>query len=168
VLQFLVPDDRVPAVTAIDPRALARRGIRALLVDLDNTLTGWNAGDAGQALAAWLQRVRSAGIRVCVVSNNVARRVEPFCLQLDLPSVSAARKPGGRGFRRALRLIGTQPAETAVVGDQVFTDVLGGKRLGLHTILVEPVNSREFFGTRAVRVVERLWLGYLRRRGRVA
>jgi HAD superfamily phosphatase (TIGR01668 family) len=165
----LVPDAVAPHVTAIRPEALRARGIRGLIVDLDNTLTLWNDARCTPEVAGWLRGLEAADIRVCIVSNNGPERVARFCRGLVSPPpwIAYAGKPRRRAYRRALQRLGLPPATVAVVGDQVFTDVLGGKRAGLWTILVPPLGRREFPATRLVRVVERLWLARLRRQGRL-
>jgi HAD superfamily phosphatase (TIGR01668 family) len=165
VWRDLRPCAWVRSVHDVDPLSLRGRGIRGLVLDLDNTLVRWNAPSPDAALLAWLDRVRGAGLSPCVVSNGRLPRVDAFCRRTELPGIAQARKPGRAAFRRALDVLRTQPAETAVIGDQVFTDVFGGNRAGLFTILVRPIDEREFAGTRAVRVVERAWLAFLRRRG---
>ncbi len=161
----LVPDAWAPAITALDPEALARQGFRGLIVDLDNTLTGWNKHVAAPAVEAWLRRAETAGLRVCILSNNGATRVRAFAEAVALPSVAHANKPRRGGFRRALALLGTTADETAVIGDQVWTDVLGARRMGLYAVLVQPLAPREFFGTRSLRWLERRWVARLKRRG---
>jgi len=76
----------------------------------------------------------------------------------DVPFIARARKPRRRSFRRAMELMGTKPETTAVIGDQLFTDMLGGNRLGLFTILVTPISKEEFIGTRFMRFLEKLIL----------
>lgn len=142
-------------------------GIRGLILDLDNTLVQWGQPDPGEGLAGWVEGVRGAGLCACILSNNSPTRVSRFCQPLGLPGIPSATKPLGRAFRSAMTVLGTGPGETAVVGDQVFTDVMGGNRAGLYTILVDPMGEREFFGTRLVRRLEALWLGHLRRSGRL-
>ncbi|MFO7171619.1 MAG: YqeG family HAD IIIA-type phosphatase [Bacillota bacterium] len=164
-MRLLRPAEWHPSIHSIDVKALRARGIRAVMVDLDNTLVAWRYPRPTPAVLEWFDRLRAEGIKVCIVSNGGSRRVEAFARQAGVPFIGSARKPRSRGFRRALALLGTRPSETAVVGDQLFTDILGGNLLGLYTILVAPVSRREFIGTRLVRVVERLVLGYMRRRG---
>jgi HAD superfamily phosphatase (TIGR01668 family) len=84
---------------------------------------------------------------------------------VGIPFVSKATKPRVKGFAAAMELLGVRPEETVVVGDQIFTDILGGNRAGAYTILVVPIDPREFLGTRLVRVVERRVLNYLQRQG---
>lgn len=160
----MTPAEFRPSIYAIDLTRLQQRGIRALIVDLDNTLVPWADPNPTAELQSWLKRVRASGLGVCIVSNARTRRVTAFAEKLGVPCIPAAIKPFRRGFRAALACLGTCATETAVVGDQVFTDVLGGNRLGLYTILVQPVSNHEFFGTRLVRLAERIVLGWLGRR----
>lgn len=163
IWRLLIPDGRAPSVVAIDPEALYRQGVRGVILDLDNTLVPWNGSEVSLPLREWLSKLRTLGIGVCILSNNTPARVDAFCAPMGLLSVARAKKPRRKGFRQAMELLGTEPHETAVVGDQVWTDVLGGKRMGLHTVLVPPISRREFVGTRMMRLLERLWLAFLQR-----
>ncbi len=158
-VRLLRPASQVQSVYAIDLRLLEARGIRGMILDLDNTIVPWGTWSATPELAAWIAAARDAGFRLCIVSNNAGPRVRHLAAALGLPAVAAALKPGRAALLRALRLLGTTPATTALVGDQLFTDILGGNRLGLHTILVRPQSGREFPLTRLVRLAERLVLG---------
>ena len=164
---LLTPDATCTHATAISPQGLRRRGIRALLVDLDNTLSPWNQPGCDPQVAAWLRALRVAGIAVCIVSNNGPERVRAFLrgCDADLPWIARAGKPRRGVYQRALRMLSAEPAHTAAVGDQVFTDVLGGKRAGLVAILVTPLAEHEFPATRLVRLVEGWWLRRLRAEG---
>lgn len=164
-MDLLRPAEYRPAVFAIDLDRLRQRGIRGLIVDLDNTLGPWRSERPTPEAVRWLQQVAAAGIRPCVVSNGEVRRVEAFCRDLGIPCVGGAGKPFRKAFQRALDHLGTRPQETAAVGDQIFTDVLGGNRMGLYTILVRPFSTREFAGTRLVRMVERRLLAWMERNG---
>lgn len=155
----LRPDSRSDTVYAISLRELRARGIRGVILDLDNTLVPWGAREAPPELSRWISSGRTEGLRFCIVSNNLGARVERLAAALGVPAVTGALKPRRGALRRALGVMGTTPAETALVGDQVFTDILGGNRLGLYTILVRPQGGREFLLTRPVRWIERLVLG---------
>jgi len=96
------------------------------------------------------------GVRMCIVSNNFSSRTQAIGRALNVPVVAAAVKPIPWGFRRAMALMGTQAQSTALIGDQVFTDILGGNLLGVRTILVEPLSTQEFPTTRLIRRLERL------------
>jgi HAD superfamily phosphatase (TIGR01668 family) len=147
---------RIEEVSLADLRA---RGIRGIALDLDNTITGWNGTEIPDPIAAWLRAARESGMRLCIVSNTsrparVARVAEAIGAQW----VARAAKPSRRAFRQAMRQMGTKPGETAVIGDQVFTDIWGGNRAGLYTILVEPLTERDFPMTKLSRVAERFLL----------
>lgn len=165
MLSRLRPQLFLDSVQAIDLRLLRRQGIRGIIVDLDNTLAGWQAPRPTAEVLRWLRRMRSGGVQAVILSNNRVARVERFAAECGVPFISNAGKPRMRNFRRAMELIGTTVRDTAVVGDQMFTDILGGNRMGLFTILVAPVNRHEFVGTRAVRKVESAVLRHFRRSG---
>lgn len=164
-MEMLRPDEYRRSIFAIDLDRLAARGIRAIITDLDNTLVPWNEPHPPEALAEWL-RVARERFQVCICSNNSGSRVREFASRLDIPFISGATKPRRTGFRRAMALLNVRPSETAVIGDQIFTDILGGKRSGAYTILVQPIEPQEFFLTRHLtRPVERVVLRYLADRG---
>lgn len=164
-MELLRPDEYRRSVFAIDFDRLKARGIRAIVTDLDNTLVPWNEPHPPEALADWL-RAAQEHFAVCICSNNSGSRVREFADKLNIPFISGATKPRRTGFRRAMERLGVGPSETAVVGDQIFTDVLGGKRSGAYTILVQPIEPQEFFLTRHLtRPVERAVLRYLANRG---
>lgn len=153
------PDGFAPHISAIALDDLVSRGFRGIIVDLDNTLVGY--GEEALALEAgpWIAAALARGFRVCLVSNNFTERVERICVELGVPGISSALKPLPRGFLAALRVLGTSRAQTVVVGDQLFTDVLGAKFLGMHAILTEPIVAHDWLGTRFLRFAERLLLG---------
>jgi HAD superfamily phosphatase (TIGR01668 family) len=154
--RWLRPDSRSDTVYAISLKALHARGIRGVILDLDNTLVPWGAREAPPELRGWIAAGRAEGLQFCIVSNNRGARVARLAAALGLPAVTGALKPRRGALRRALGVMGTTPATTALIGDQLFTDILGGNRLGLHTILVRPQSRKEFVLTRAVRWAERL------------
>lgn len=158
----LRPDRVARSVFDIDLHALKRMGITTLCLDLDNTLVGWNR-PPDERIRSWLATVRELGFKVAVVSNNTTARVDTFCAELGLQGVAVARKPRRSGFRRAMALLGADPARAAVIGDQIWTDVWGGNRAGCFTVLVRPLERREFLGTKVARAFERLWLLLLHR-----
>lgn len=161
----LTPDLYVKSIFHIDMDELYRRGIRAIITDLDNTLVAWDDPLPNERLLTWLKGVQSRGFSVFIVSNNSQERVRKFAEAFGVPAISKAIKPRRGAFRTACESLGVTPEQTAVVGDQIFTDVLGGNRLGLYTILVVPVSGKEFFGTKIMRAMERFVLRRLKMRG---
>lgn len=166
-LRLLCPSLVAGSVLDLNPRQLRSRGISGLILDLDNTVVPWHSGRLDPRVREWIEAVQREGIKVCVLSNDLGG-VRRARLTRDLAIPSASRwafKPLPMAFRSALRILGTRPEQTAIVGDQLFTDILGGNRMGLTTILVEPLTRGEFPTTRLVRMVERVVLAALRRRG---
>lgn len=164
LLRLLRPDEIRPAVQDVDLERLWDRGIRALIVDLDNTLAEVDSLRVSPPIAAWVRRARDRGFRLCIASNSLPRRVRAFEEQLGVPALASAVKPRRRAFRRALARINARPRETAVIGDQLFTDVLGGNRMGMYTILINPLSRVELSHTRMIRHLERRVMAALRRR----
>ena len=156
--RWLRPTVRIDTVYDVDVHALAERGVRGVILDLDNTIVPWGAREVPQALIGWIDAARAAGLSLCIVSNNGGERVAALARKLGVPALTGAMKPRRGALRRAMAVMGTTAGTTALIGDQVFTDVLGGNRLGLCTILVRPQSPREFVLTRLVRVVERMVL----------
>ena len=167
MLDLLCPDEWVDSVLDIDLDALRAKGIQALILDVDNTLLGWEAEEIPSEVAAWVNRARELGFKVCIASNGSRERVRRVAETLGVPAISKAIKPRKRPFRRALEILGVPQVAAAVVGDQIFTDVLGGNRMDLYTILIRPVSRSELRTTKMVRRVERRVLSRLRREGRL-
>jgi len=156
VIRLLTPSIYIRSVTDLDPSDLFADGIRAMLLDLDNTLVAWGATEPEPRMLAWVARLKEVGLRACIVSNGFSRRTIRLSTVFGLPAVGPAAKPSLWGLRRAMALLQTPASQTALVGDQLFTDVLAGNLLHLRTILVEPLSSREFITTRIMRLAERL------------
>ena len=165
MIKYFTPDMVLNTVHDLDLNYLKQQGIEGIITDLDNTLVAWNDHQLNDKLKGWFLSLQKAGFKVCILSNNSLSRVEDFASQVGVPAVSKAVKPRRAGFRRALEHLKLQPKQTVVLGDQLFTDILGGNRTGLFTILVTPLSQKEFFGTRIVRQIERILLKKLKEKG---
>ncbi|MBW7459277.1 YqeG family HAD IIIA-type phosphatase [Paenibacillus sepulcri] len=166
MFERLLPHMRVNTIYDIDLHALKEQGILGIITDLDNTLVGAKVPLATPELVKWLDVVRDLGFTVVIVSNNHRTRVSKFADPLRIPFVHAARKPSNKAFVRALTVMELAAEHTAVIGDQMMTDVLGGRRMGLFTILVSPISpGDEGFMTRINRRIERVALSRLRKKG---
>lgn len=151
---MLSPDLYYRAVRSIDLDELTRSGIDTLLVDLDNTLLPRDTNVVPDELRSWAHTLAERGFRVCLVSNNWHDRVHVVASELGFSLVSKAVKPLPFAFLRALSILGSSRARAAVVGDQLFTDVLGGKLLGMRTILVFPLSETDLPHTLLLRRIE--------------
>lgn len=155
MLYLFRPRLSVRSLDSISPAQLQEAGIRALIIDLDNTVTPWNAMEVGPKVTSWFKSLEEYGIKCCVASNNSEKRVAGVANSLGIPFIHKADKPRSRAFYQAMKIMGAGVQDTAVIGDQLFTDILGGNRLGLFTILVLPISNREWIGTRFMRYFER-------------
>lgn len=164
MLSNLTPNEYYDSIFDITPGYIKKIGINGLIVDLDNTLIPRNEIIAPSELVKWLDGMKEAGLKLVIVSNNSKTRGSKIAHKLDLPLVATAKKPWRTAFNKGLKSIGSKKDESAVIGDQIFTDVLGGNRMGLYTILVVPLSGKEFIGTRVVRQIEKVVLKRLEKR----
>lgn len=140
----LIPRGVYSAVTHISPKALAEKGVRLVLADLDNTLVPYGVAEPNHQVRAWKDALEAAGITLFILSNSRRPgRAQRFAQALGVPYEGHAGKPKRGGFQRAMARMGVTPEETAIVGDQIFTDTWGGNNAGVLTLLVHPIR----FGT---------------------
>ena len=159
MLRLVTPHYRVSGVWELTPERLRLWEVNALLLDVDCTLTRYRRGETLPEVAAWLEEIRGTDIAVCLVSNGMGGRIRRFADRLGLPCVAKAMKPLPWGVRSALRKLGATPSQTAMVGDQLFADVMAGRIAGVRTVLVEPIQPEEEpWFTRLKRLPERLIL----------
>lgn len=124
----------------ISGQALARRGIRLLLADLDNTLVPYGVPLPDDKLVNWRDELHACGVTLFILSNNRhGDRPRVFAQGLEVPYIGHAGKPKTHSFYKAMEEMRVTKEQTAIIGDQVFTDVLGGSRAGVTTILVKPI-----------------------------
>ena len=119
---LLTPEYIFRAIEAITPEFLRQHGITALVLDVDNTLTGDGSQQLDATVQQWLDTMRAAGVRLTIVSNNTAARVRPFADRVGLAWVPLACKPLPVGLAVARRRLGVRKNQMAMVGDQIFTD----------------------------------------------
>ncbi|UHA75823.1 YqeG family HAD IIIA-type phosphatase [Paenibacillus sp. 481] len=166
MFEGLIPRLRVRTVYDIDLQLLKEQGYKGIITDLDNTLVGAKDPLATPQLSAWLEEVKRQGFDVIIVSNNNFTRVSRFATPLNIQFVHAARKPSQRAFHQAVKLMGLPSKQVVVVGDQMLTDVLGGNRMDMYTILVQPIAIRdEGWMTKVNRRIERIVTSRLRKKG---
>lgn len=144
-------------VAEIDIARLAADGFGGVIIDLDNTLVGYRQLAPDDRDARWIVAAREQGLRIVMVTNNATPWAADVAKNLGIPCIANARKPLPSGFRRALGVLELPREAVIVVGDQLFTDILGAKAFGLAAILVEPLAERDPLNTRWLRILER-WL----------
>jgi len=164
-MKLLQPDLILEDVFAIDLQELRARGITGLLIDLDNTIVPWEDSHMDEGFRQWVQEVKNQGFSLCLVTNALEHRTQGFADLLGIPAVGRAWKPLNRAFARGLAELNLPASQVAVVGDQMFTDILGGNRMGLFTILVNPLSREELNTTKFMRKLEGKVLDKLVRNG---
>lgn len=164
---YLTPDYMFGSYAEVTPEFLRQKGIRALLIDIDNTLAPYEMPDPDDRIRAWFDELAANGIRAALVSNNHAERVERFNRTLGLPAYPDSGKPRRKYLLAAMRELGASPEETAVLGDQLLTDSFAGKHIGLPAIIVPPIRDKTNLFFRFKRLTERRWIRkYARLHGR--
>lgn len=152
---LLKPDVKLKRITDINIKLLKRLGVSALLLDVDNTLSTHHGEVLTDGLIEWIDSMQKNGIRLLVLSNSKERFVKPIADKIGLDYVSSGLKPLPNGFSKCLSKLNVSAENTAVVGDQIFTDVLGGNMAGVKTILLTPIKLEDKLGFRIKRKLEK-------------
>ncbi len=161
-----MPDLYLDDIYEITPEYLKSKNIRAVLLDIDNTLVTYDDPMPTPSVLEWLNALKENGISAAFVSNNHKERVEKFNSELGYFASWDSKKPSGKYYRKAMEHLGSSLSDTAVIGDQVFTDVWSAKRLGLHAILVKPIKDKTSLFFKFKRWLERPILKkYKKRKG---
>ena len=162
MFRIITPHYRIHHVWELTPERLRQWGLCALLLDVDCTLSRYRQSEALPEVIVWIEQLRTAGVRLCLVSNGMGPRIEQFAQRLNVPCVAKAMKPLPWGLWSAVEKLDAPPSQTAIVGDQVFADVMAGRLAGIRSILVEPIHPEEEpWYTRLKRLPERLVLARL-------
>lgn len=151
-IEALYPDNIIESVYSFDWEKAAKK-YRGVIFDVDNTLVPHGAATE-QRTVELFRRLHRLGIRTMLVSNNGEKRLEPFAKMLSTDYVPKAGKPKKKGYERAIQKLSVKKEEILFVGDQIFTDIWGANRVGLDTILTEPVDP----STDEVQIVVKRWL----------
>ncbi len=142
MLECFYPDEYLNSAYEVDYERLYQKGFRGVIFDIDNTLVPHGA-PADERSIALFERLRGIGLESVLLSNNKEPRVKTFNDKVHSRYLFKAGKPGRTGYCKAMELMGTTPETTFFVGDQLFTDVWGAKRVGLLTYLVKPIHPKE-------------------------
>jgi len=153
----LTPDYYVDTVLDVPYETLWKNNIRGLIYDLDNTLAHYDKPQTPAKIAALLKRLDKMGFRICLLTNNTRGRLAKFD-HLGLDGIANALKPFTQGVYRAMKKMGTNRAQTAIIGDQLFSDVWAGKNARITTVLVKPLTQKDFFFVKFKRIFEQWFL----------
>ncbi|MBO4217413.1 MAG: YqeG family HAD IIIA-type phosphatase [Clostridia bacterium] len=154
MFKHFLPDREIEHYCELTPEALSELGVRLLITDVDNTLVPYDNERPTEEVKRWIESFKKAGIDVAILSNNGIKRVELFNRDLGLFAVHKSGKPKRSAVGRITEHFGVKPEETAFLGDQLFTDVLCGRRAGAYTVLTDSISEREGVFVKLKRVLE--------------
>ena len=162
MFQNLYPKEEWDSAYTLDYERLFKEGYRGIIFDIDNTLVEHGA-PANEEAVALVDRLRRMGFSVCFLSNNGKPRVSEFCKPMDVAYIYKAGKPKHKGYEAAMKLIDTTKEQTVSIGDQIFTDMWGANRAGIHTVLVKSIGKKEEIQIVLKRYLEKIVLYFYRK-----
>lgn len=146
----ITPQICAEALWAVQTDLLLQCGVSTILLDMDNTLAYWKSAEVPQENLRWLECARREGFKFYIVSNGKKERVDALARKLKIGCVKNAGKPSKKRMQAIIKQLGVRPEETALVGDQLFTDILAANRCGMVAVLVQPLDrKREWWATKA-------------------
>ncbi len=168
MFEILRPKVYVNSVYNIDLKKLKKiKKIKGIIVDLDNTLVAWGEKEVSQRIVDWVKEAKKIGLKICIVSNTNSKRVAELAQIFNIPYHSKYFKPFSIAFNNGLKILDTKKSETVVIGDQIFTDIWGGNRLKLLTILVTPIVKKDSIGTFLHRNIEKIIISFWLRKNTI-
>ena len=151
----IYPNAYFEKVEEITIEFLNKNKIKALLLDVDNTLVDYSK-KMTESVIKWSKELKGQGVKLYILSNtNDKAKIENIVKELDIPYQLFAMKPLKRGFKKAQKELDEKSENIAIVGDQIFTDIIGGNRCNMFTILVEPINEKDYWYTMWKRPIEK-------------
>ena len=162
MLEKFFPDEYLDSTYSIDFEDLYRKGFRGIIFDIDNTLVPHGA-PADKRVEELFERLKKIGFSCCLLSNNQYERVSSFNKNIQVHFIENAHKPARKNYQKAMELMGTDLENTVFIGDQLFTDVYGAKRTGIHNILVKPIHPKEEIQIVLKRKLEKIVLYFYRK-----
>lgn len=153
---FLYPRAYFESVKNITIHFLNDNNIKALILDVDNTILDFNK-NIPDGIEQWCEELKKQGIKFCILSNsNKKEKVRMVAEKLDLPYFYFGTKPFKRGFNKAIKLLEEKNENIAAVGDQIFTDIIGANRCKMFSILVKPIAEKDLLVTKIKRPLENI------------
>ena len=162
---MIYPREYVDNVREIRIDLLKKNNIKGIILDVDNTLIDFSK-NMPDGTKEWIDEVKKQGIKCCILSNsNKIEKVKKVAETLDIPFIYFAKKPLKFGFNKAKKILGLPSNEIAVVGDQIMTDVIGANRSKMISILVKPIEEKDYLITKIKRPLENIIIkSYLKNR----
>lgn len=165
MLKMFCPDFCFDNIHSISLEWLQAKNITKIILDVDNTLLPRDKIQPEEVVITWIKSVREAGIEIVLLSNNGGKRLEQISAMIEVKAVSWAVKPMQYGFKKALKKFSRSQGRVLVIGDQLLTDVLGAKRMGLSVLWVRSLSGKEFLGTKITRKLEKVLVRKMKAKG---
>lgn len=162
----LYPDMYIKSIEYLPLKELKHRGIEALVFDIDNTIAPYDVAEPDDWALGILNKIKREGFKICLLSNNNEERIKIFNRRIGAYAYWKAGKPGIKTLKMAMEAMGTDKNSTAIVGDQVFTDVWCGHNAGILSIMTAPICCRDQFVTKIKRPLEKIVMSFYFRRKR--
>jgi len=156
MIDKFIPDIYQKSVYSIDYKKLKSRGIKCIIFDVDNTIETVLVEQPSRKVKDLFEKCKEMGFRVLIMSNSSKKRLTPFKEILEVDVAASSKKPFSFKFRRILKDYNLKINEIAIIGDQLVTDVCGGNRVGITTILIDPISTKDRFMTHATRFIEKI------------
>ena len=155
VLSLLKPDAAFRNIYNITPELLFKFGIKALVLDIDDTLIAKKSNIITKELINWVYTFKENDIPIYIISNNFKKRVMPISDKLGVPFIYFALKPFPKGINKARKIFKVTKKDVCIIGDQIFTDVISGKLAGVFTVLVDPISTSHSITIKLKRFLEK-------------
>ena len=161
-----IPDMYQKSIYHIDYDKLKEDGIKCILFDLDNTCIPYKDKEPNKKLIDLFETLKDMDFRVIIFSNATKKRILPFKNALRVDCSANSRKPRKDKFLKIMKMFNFELSEVVIIGDQLLTDIYGGNRVGIKTILVNPMSiEKESIPTRIARIIERILIKKLNKKG---
>lgn len=160
-MEEYIPDIYQKSIYTINYEKLIDRGIKCLLFDLDNTIAPIGVKEPTKKVKELFDDLKKMGFKIIIFSNSGSKRLEPFREQLQVEVNPHSMKPLKRSFIRIMDKHELKDSEVAIIGDQFLTDIIGGNKVGITTILVNPIGLKDFFFTKINRIREKIIINRL-------
>lgn len=159
-----VPDVHSQSIYRINYKKLSEKGIKCIIFDLDNTIAPIDEDEPSKEAIDLMFDIKDLGIRPILMSNSGKKRVEPFRNKLEIDSCASATKPLTKNYKKILEVYKLKPEEVACVGDQLITDILGSNKMGMTSILINPISKKDRVITYFNRCLEKIITKVLEKR----
>ena len=157
---MLYPNEYINSVKDITQELLQKNNIQGLILDVDNTLIDYERR-IPEGIPQWVTKMKENGIKFCILSNsNKEEKIKKVASTLEIPYLFFAKKPLKSGFKKAMKVLQLENENIAVVGDQILTDVIGANRVKMFSILVKPIEEKDYLLTKIKRPIEKLIINH--------